>query len=163
MLLLFLSCTLTLLGVLSLSYSIMSFTYVMASWVYLRFYQIRADGTRGDMSDNFSFASFFPEPIQWVAKSVCVFHTTFHSQPQIYFHTIVFPYHIVVCDRACNNQPCECKNHPFFSLLYHNLLTFNTNTTNSLPLQQNLMGFFCNLQKQDATFITEDISGNITL
>ena len=103
MLLLFLSCALTLLGVLSPSYCIMSFTYVMASWVYLRFYQIRADGTRGDMSDNFSFASFFPEPIQWVPKSVCVFHTAFHSQPQIYFHTIVFSYHNVIYDPICEN------------------------------------------------------------
>ena len=114
MLLLFLSCALTLLGVLSPSYSIMSFTYVMASWVYLRFYQIRTDGTRGDMSDNFSFASFFPEPIQLVAKSVCIFRTTFHSLSQIHFHTIVFSYHNVVCDRAYNNQPCKCKNRPFF-------------------------------------------------
>lgn len=71
-LLLFLSCVLTLLGILSLSYSIMSSTYVMASWVYLRFYQIRADGSRGDMSDNFSFASFFPEPIQWVTSSILI-------------------------------------------------------------------------------------------
>ena len=64
MLLLFLSSAMTLLGVLSLSYSVMSLNYIVVSWVYLRFYQIRADGSRGDMSDNFSFASFFPEPIQ---------------------------------------------------------------------------------------------------
>ena len=41
-----------------------------------------------------------------------------------------------ICDRACENQPCECKkNHPFFpSLLYHNLRTVYTNTIKSLSL-----------------------------
>ena len=39
---------------------------VMIGWVYLRFYQPRGRGVKGDLSDSFSFASFFPEPIQWV-------------------------------------------------------------------------------------------------
>ncbi|XP_050533146.1 transmembrane protein 115 isoform X2 [Daktulosphaira vitifoliae] len=37
---------------------------VLTSWIYLRFYQRHTNGTRGDMADNFSFASFFPVTIQ---------------------------------------------------------------------------------------------------
>ena len=33
------------------------------SWIYLRFYKYQ-DGLRGDRSETFSFASFFPEFIQ---------------------------------------------------------------------------------------------------
>ncbi|XP_053577086.1 transmembrane protein 115 [Bombina bombina] len=36
---------------------------MMSGWVYLRFYQRHSRG-RGDMSDHFSFASFFPGPVQ---------------------------------------------------------------------------------------------------
>ncbi|XP_028850099.1 transmembrane protein 115 [Denticeps clupeoides] len=36
---------------------------VLAGWVYLRFYQRHSRG-RGDMSDHFAFASFFPEVLQ---------------------------------------------------------------------------------------------------
>ena len=43
-----------------------------------------------------------------------------------------------ICDRACDNQPCE---HKMLRLLYHNLLTIDINTTKSFPLLQNLMGF----------------------
>lgn len=35
----------------------------LAGWVYLRFYQRHSRG-RGDMSDHFAFASFFPEALQ---------------------------------------------------------------------------------------------------
>ncbi|XP_038866888.1 transmembrane protein 115-like [Salvelinus namaycush] len=35
----------------------------LAGWVYLRFYQRHSRG-RGDMSDHFAFASFFPEVVQ---------------------------------------------------------------------------------------------------
>ena len=31
------------------------------AWIYLRFYQKRDQGLRGDMSEGFSFATFFPE------------------------------------------------------------------------------------------------------
>lgn len=37
---------------------------VLTSWTYLRFYQRHTNGTRGDMADNFTFASFFPVIIQ---------------------------------------------------------------------------------------------------
>ena len=30
---------------------------------------------------------------------------------------------VIVCDWVCKNQPCECKNYRFLSLLYHNLHT----------------------------------------
>ncbi|XP_060621767.2 transmembrane protein 115 [Anolis sagrei] len=36
---------------------------VLSSWVYLRFYQRHSRG-RGDMSDHFAFATFFPEILQ---------------------------------------------------------------------------------------------------
>ncbi|XP_028680118.1 transmembrane protein 115 [Erpetoichthys calabaricus] len=36
---------------------------MLSSWVYLRFYQKHSRG-RGDMSDHFAFASFFPEILQ---------------------------------------------------------------------------------------------------
>lgn len=34
------------------------------SWTYLRFYQKKDQGSRGDMSEGFAFATFFPECIQ---------------------------------------------------------------------------------------------------
>lgn len=34
------------------------------SWTYLRFYQKKEQGNRGDMSEGFAFATFFPEAIQ---------------------------------------------------------------------------------------------------
>lgn len=39
---------------------------LFSSWVYLRFFQKNQQGSRGDMSEGFSFATFFPEPIQSV-------------------------------------------------------------------------------------------------
>jgi len=37
---------------------------IIYGWIYLRFYQNKGNNIVGDMSDQFSFASFFPEPIQ---------------------------------------------------------------------------------------------------
>ncbi|XP_014260781.1 transmembrane protein 115 [Cimex lectularius] len=37
---------------------------VLVSWTYLRFYQRHSNGSRGDLADNFSFASFFPNVLQ---------------------------------------------------------------------------------------------------
>uniref|UniRef100_A0A8C5PXH1 Transmembrane protein 115 n=1 Tax=Leptobrachium leishanense TaxID=445787 RepID=A0A8C5PXH1_9ANUR len=57
---------LTLLSVVSLVPSRMLVGYaigMLSGWVYLRFYQRHSRG-RGDMSDHFSFASFFPGPVQ---------------------------------------------------------------------------------------------------
>ncbi|XP_029455391.1 transmembrane protein 115 [Rhinatrema bivittatum] len=42
---------------------------VLSSWVYLRFYQRHSRG-RGDMSDHFAFATFFPEILQPVVGLV---------------------------------------------------------------------------------------------
>ena len=36
----------------------------VTAWIYLRFYQKRDQGLRGDMSEGFAFATFFPEMIQ---------------------------------------------------------------------------------------------------
>ncbi|XP_045625743.1 LOW QUALITY PROTEIN: transmembrane protein 115 [Procambarus clarkii] len=47
---------------------------IAVSWVYLRFYQIHSNGTRGDMAETFAFSCFFPTvlqpPIQVVGDSV---------------------------------------------------------------------------------------------
>ncbi|KAK7076101.1 hypothetical protein SK128_017128 [Halocaridina rubra] len=47
---------------------------IAVSWVYLRFYQVHSNGTRGDMADTFAFSCFFPTvmqpPIQVVGNSV---------------------------------------------------------------------------------------------
>jgi len=37
---------------------------IIYGWIYLRFYQNKGNNVIGDMSDQFSFASFFPESIQ---------------------------------------------------------------------------------------------------
>ncbi|XP_005992721.1 transmembrane protein 115 [Latimeria chalumnae] len=42
---------------------------ILSSWVYLRFYQKHSRG-RGDMSDHFAFATFFPEILQPVVGVV---------------------------------------------------------------------------------------------
>ncbi|XP_067907448.1 transmembrane protein 115 [Heterodontus francisci] len=42
---------------------------VLSSWVYLRFYQKHGRG-RGDMSDHFAFATFFPEILQPLVSMV---------------------------------------------------------------------------------------------
>mmetsp|Transcript_30521 Transcript_30521/g.58768 ORF Transcript_30521/g.58768 Transcript_30521/m.58768 type:complete len:312 (-) Transcript_30521:178-1113(-) len=40
------------------------------SWVYLRFYQERSNGSKGDMSDAFAFSSFFPVLLQPVIDNL---------------------------------------------------------------------------------------------
>jgi len=44
----------------SLPYSLFG---IFISWIYLRFYQVK-DSSKGDRNESFSFASFFPEPLQ---------------------------------------------------------------------------------------------------
>lgn len=46
---------------------------ILISWIYLRFYQKHSNGNRGDMNDNFSFASFFPSQAQPI---ICVLSNT---------------------------------------------------------------------------------------
>ena len=36
----------------------------LIGWVYLRFYQPRGKGVKGDLNEGFSCASFFPEAVQ---------------------------------------------------------------------------------------------------
>ncbi|XP_064483418.1 transmembrane protein 115-like [Ornithodoros turicata] len=46
------------------TYPVMFTFGVLSSWIYLRFYQYHNNGTRGDMADHFTFASFFPNVLQ---------------------------------------------------------------------------------------------------
>ncbi|XP_068613604.1 transmembrane protein 115-like [Brachionichthys hirsutus] len=51
-------------GLLDSSAHLAAYSYgALSGWVYLRFYQRHSRG-RGDMSDHFAFASFFPEALQ---------------------------------------------------------------------------------------------------
>ena len=49
---------------------------LVISWIYLRFYQMHANGSRGDTADGFAFASFFPNVIQ---PPIAVFGNTVFS------------------------------------------------------------------------------------
>lgn len=52
-------------GLVEGSYCTMFGSGLVISWVYLRFYQMHANGSRGDTAnDGFAFASFFPNVIQ---------------------------------------------------------------------------------------------------
>nr|SVE70438.1 EOG090X06Q3 [Daphnia similis]SVE71062.1 EOG090X06Q3 [Daphnia similis]SVE71693.1 EOG090X06Q3 [Daphnia similis] len=59
-----LSIILYIVGLLEGAYPTMYTTGVVIGWLYLRFYQRHSNGTRGDMADNFTFASFFPTVMQ---------------------------------------------------------------------------------------------------
>lgn len=51
-------------GLLDSSAPLAAYSYgALSGWIYLRFYQRHSRG-RGDMSDHFAFASFFPEALQ---------------------------------------------------------------------------------------------------
>ena len=59
-------------------------------------------------------------------------------------------------------DPSECKKIALYLYCY-NLITVYTTATKSSSLLQNLMGLLlCSLWKWDTTFLTEDISENIT-
>lgn len=62
--LLVITILLRLLGLLPGPYPIMFGWGILVSWTYLRFYQKHTNGNRGDMADNFGFASFFPSQMQ---------------------------------------------------------------------------------------------------
>ncbi|CAH1394972.1 unnamed protein product [Nezara viridula] len=61
-------------GMLEGTYPTMLTAGLLVSWTYLRFYQRHSNGTRGDLADNFTFASFFPTvsqpPISLVANAI---------------------------------------------------------------------------------------------
>lgn len=45
------------------AHSLLALSGTLTAWIYLRFYQ-RRDGGRGDMTESFAFATFFPELMQ---------------------------------------------------------------------------------------------------
>lgn len=59
-----LSMILWAIGLLRGTYPVMFTTGLLTSWVYLRFYQHHSNGTKGDMAESFTFASFFPNVMQ---------------------------------------------------------------------------------------------------
>ncbi|XP_782612.3 transmembrane protein 115 [Strongylocentrotus purpuratus] len=63
-------------GIVPPTHPFMILTGMLTGWVYLRFYQRQTDGSRGDMADTFSFASFFPEVIR---PFVAILANTVHS------------------------------------------------------------------------------------
>jgi len=38
---------------------------LLYSWIYLRFFQVRSGSSKGDFSEGFAFATFFPEILQF--------------------------------------------------------------------------------------------------
>ncbi|XP_015586782.1 transmembrane protein 115 [Cephus cinctus] len=72
----FVSLLLWLLGLLEDTHPTMFLSGLLISWVYLRFYQRHNNGTRGDMADNFTFASFFPNVLQ---PPIAVVSNTVHG------------------------------------------------------------------------------------
>nr|XP_058944593.1 transmembrane protein 115-like [Pocillopora verrucosa] len=68
---------LCILGFLPVILLIMVLSGTIIGWVYLRFYQPRGKGVKGDLSESFSFASFFPEAAQPPVKTIStiVFNT----------------------------------------------------------------------------------------
>ena len=51
-------------GILPIILLVMVLSGTVIGWVYLRFYQPRGKGVKGDLSEGFSCASFFPEAAQ---------------------------------------------------------------------------------------------------
>jgi len=51
-------------GMVEGSYCTMFGTGLIVSWIYLRFYQVHSNGTRGDMADSFAFSTLFPNVLQ---------------------------------------------------------------------------------------------------
>ncbi|KAA0201764.1 hypothetical protein HAZT_HAZT005798 [Hyalella azteca] len=51
-------------GLLEGLYATMIGCGIAVSWTYLRFYQVHSNGTRGDLAESFTFASFFPTVAQ---------------------------------------------------------------------------------------------------
>merc|ERR1719461_2201162 len=51
-------------GMVEGSYCTMFGTGLVVSWVYLRFYQVHSNGSKGDAADSFAFATLFPNVLQ---------------------------------------------------------------------------------------------------
>jgi len=58
-------------GMVEGSYCTMFGTGLVVSWIYLRFYQVHSNGSRGDMADSFAFATLFPNVIQPPVSVLC--------------------------------------------------------------------------------------------
>jgi hypothetical protein len=56
--------------VISFTHFLLAFNGVMVSWIYLRFFEKQESGHRGDMSVEFSFATFFPELLHPIVSSL---------------------------------------------------------------------------------------------
>eukprot|EP00112_Aurelia_sp_Birch-Aquarium-sp1_P006744 Seg1738.12 transcript_id=Seg1738.12/GoldUCD/mRNA.D3Y31 product="Transmembrane protein 115" protein_id=Seg1738.12/GoldUCD/D3Y31 len=63
-LLLFTSCIFSAVGMVPLTNPLQLFSGILVGWIYLRFYQPRGKGIKGDMNEHFEFAAFFPTPIR---------------------------------------------------------------------------------------------------
>jgi PREDICTED: similar to CG9536-PA len=68
---LFLSILLYVINMIEGSLVLMFFYGLLISWFYLRFIQSHNNGSRGDYSEGFSFASFFPNVIKPFVSIVC--------------------------------------------------------------------------------------------
>jgi len=51
-------------GMVEGSYCTMFGTGLIVSWLYLRFYQVHSNGSKGDLADSFAFATLFPNVLQ---------------------------------------------------------------------------------------------------
>lgn len=51
-------------GMVEGSYCTMFGTGLVVSWIYLRFYQVHSNGSKGDFADSFAFATLFPNVLQ---------------------------------------------------------------------------------------------------
>ena len=51
-------------GMVEGSYCTMFGTGLIVSWVYLRFYQVHSNGSKGDVAESFAFATLFPNVLQ---------------------------------------------------------------------------------------------------
>jgi len=51
-------------GMVEGSYCTMFGTGLVVSWIYLRFYQVHSNGSKGDFADSFAFSTLFPNVIQ---------------------------------------------------------------------------------------------------
>eukprot|EP00795_Rhopilema_esculentum_P010441 gene10441-19145_t len=70
--LLFATTIFAVVGILPFTKPLHFFSGIAVGWVYLRFYQPRGKGIKGDMNEHFDLASFFPEPTQPAIKSISV-------------------------------------------------------------------------------------------
>eukprot|EP00794_Sanderia_malayensis_P015685 gene15685-17267_t len=58
------SCVFATVGILPMTHPLMLFNGIIIGWVYLRFYQPRGKGIKGDMNEHFLLATFFPAPMR---------------------------------------------------------------------------------------------------